>query len=444
MVSPSIKTMLGIDPEELIGKKTTEFYSNPKSRTVLLDALYKKGYVENFETKLIHKEGRIVEVSADIKFLYNDKNEPVGLCGMVKDITELKRIEQTARHYLRAIEQSNEIIVITDKEGVIKFANNKTESVTGYSIHELMGQTPRLFKSGILSNNFYKKVWDDLLSGKIVENIFPNRTKSGRMYYEEKVITPIRGEDGEINLFISTGRDITDKIKARRRIELLNHNSRLKEAESNKDIILSFIHGQEEERKRVSTEIHDGLCQILSIAKMSLNSKTSANRKSSASSDLNELIESSIIEAKRIANNLSPAVLSDFGLAAGLKKLIHLNSANTRIKIHARVPETILRLSNTCELALFRIAQEAIANSIKHSGCTTIIVRLYFTSNSIILNIIDNGKGLKKNKDNRHYYGLGMGNMSQRSKIIGAELKVNSKANKYTSIHIKLNLTTSL
>jgi PAS domain S-box-containing protein len=443
LISPSVKHILGYEPEYLIGKKTTEFYGNVEDRNKLNTFLAEKGYVNGFEGQLKRSDGTIIDVSGDIKYLRNDKGEPTGICGIVRDISDLKKSESNARNYLRAIEQSNEIIVITDERGTIQFANTKTEQITGYSAKELMGQTPRLFKSGILSNTFYSRIWDQLLQGHVVESIFPNRTKSGRIYYEEKVITPIRNREGKINLFISTGRDITDKIKTRRRMELLNHNSKLKETEANKNIILSFIQGQEEERKRVSTEIHDGLCQMLSIAKMSLSQK-GTRKKDLASSNLNELIDASIIEAKRIANNLSPAVLTDFGLASGIKKLVQISGLNTKIKIISRIPDVILRLPMDAELALFRISQEAIANSIKHSGCKYIMIRLYFSDEYIILNIIDNGKGFKKKTIYTPGSGLGMSNMKQRSKIIGATITVNSKTNKYTSITVKYRLTPAL
>jgi PAS domain S-box-containing protein len=441
MISPSVEKFSGYTPESMLGKKTSDFYFDENDRERLMAILTTKGYANEFETRVKHLNGSIIDVSADIKYLENEEGEITGICGNIKDITHIKKTEQQAYNYLKAIEQSHEIIYITDSSGIIQFANNKTAEVSGYSVHELLGQSPRLLRSGLIHRSFFKKMWEDLQNGRVVETTFPNRKKNGRIYYQETIISPIRNKAGKISLFVCTGKDITDKIKARRKIELLNHNQKVRETESNKNIISSFIQGQEEERRRVSNEIHDGLCQMLSMAKTSLINGKDRN-KSTNKSNFDELLDASIIEAKRISNNLSPAVLTDFGLTAGLKKLIHVNNANTAKTIHTRIAGSILRLSSQQELALFRIAQEAISNSIKHSNCSAIYVRLYIHDKHLILNLLDNGKGFTLDRTRINSSGLGLGNIKQRAGLIGAELNIKSKPGKYSSIHVKIKTNT--
>lgn len=150
------------------------------------------------------------------------------------------------------------------------------------------------------------------------------------------------------------------------------------------------------------------------------------------------LIELSLVEAKRISNNLSPAVLNDFGLLAGLKKIVQIVSIDDNIKIHLRISDTIERLPKEIEWALFRITQEALTNAIKHSKCNQFYILFYRSNDSFILKCIDNGRGIRNdNKNNPQLRGYGLNNIFERAKLIGAAVEIKSKKDKYTSINIR-------
>ncbi|MGB9873595.1 MAG: PAS domain S-box protein, partial [Hydrogenobacter sp.] len=109
----------------------------------------------------------------------------------------------------RAIEQSDEWTLITDIEGKILYVNPAVERISGYSREELIGKTPRVFKSGFHGREFYKKLWDTILSGEEFHEIFINRRKDGSLFYLDQIITPIKDDAGRITNFVSTARDIT-------------------------------------------------------------------------------------------------------------------------------------------------------------------------------------------------------------------------------------------
>ena len=115
--------------------------------------------------------------------------------------------------FTRVIEQSAELVMITNAEGVIEYVNRSFELATGFSREEVTGQTPRILKSGLQDNAFYSRLWKALLEGQTFSEVIVNRRKDGGLYYEEKVITPLQDpETGETTHFISTGRDITPQV----------------------------------------------------------------------------------------------------------------------------------------------------------------------------------------------------------------------------------------
>jgi two-component system cell cycle sensor histidine kinase/response regulator CckA len=126
-----------------------------------------------------------------------------------------QKTEDTLRKLWRAVEQSADLVMITDREGIIEYVNPAFEALTGYSPGELMGQTPRVLKSGQQTSELYKDLWETVLSGAVFRCTMVNRKKNGDVFVAEKTITPLRDNEGRITHFISNDRDITD----RRRLE---------------------------------------------------------------------------------------------------------------------------------------------------------------------------------------------------------------------------------
>src|SRR6476620_10539148 len=123
--------------------------------------------------------------------------------------------QDTLRKLWQAIEQSADLVLITDGAGVIEYVNPAFEALTGYSREEAIGQNPRLLKSGQQSEELYRELWATIMSGNVFRGILANRKKSGEIFYAEKSITPVRDSEGKITHFISNDRDITE----RRRLE---------------------------------------------------------------------------------------------------------------------------------------------------------------------------------------------------------------------------------
>jgi two-component system, cell cycle sensor histidine kinase and response regulator CckA len=127
-------------------------------------------------------------------------------------IADEKRRTQELRRLSTAIEQSPEVIVITDTHGVIEYANPAFERSTGYACAEAIGQKPSLIKSGKHSRAFYDEIWATLGSGKIWQGRITNKRKDGSLYTEEAVISPVKSPAGTITNYVAVKRDITQEL----------------------------------------------------------------------------------------------------------------------------------------------------------------------------------------------------------------------------------------
>ncbi len=140
------------------------------------------------------------------------------------DVTERQQARAEMSKLSRAVEQTADAIFITDARGVIEYVNPAFEMTTGYTRQEALGQTPRLFKSGRHDKSFYEDMWKTLLSGEVFRDVMVNRRKDGTLYYEEKSITPLLDEQGNITHFVSTGKDITERMQAEERLHHLAYH----------------------------------------------------------------------------------------------------------------------------------------------------------------------------------------------------------------------------
>jgi diguanylate cyclase (GGDEF)-like protein/PAS domain S-box-containing protein len=128
--------------------------------------------------------------------------------------TGRKKEEEKSRILSSVVEQTDDSVLITDREGVIEYVNPAFEKRTGFSKEEALGQTPRIVKSGEQGATFYQQLWETISTGRVFRGVLINRRKDGSLYYEEKTITPLKDGNGTITHYVSTGKDITPRMRA--------------------------------------------------------------------------------------------------------------------------------------------------------------------------------------------------------------------------------------
>ena len=148
----------------------------------------------------------------------DENNETKGLVVNARDITDRKRSEEQIRKLSTAVEQSPNIVVITDTEGNIEYVNPKFTKLTGYTSEEVIGNNPSILKSGKTPPEVYKELWKTIKSGKAWNGELYNKKKNGELFTESAYIFPLKDDEGVITHFIAAKEDITMRKQAERRL----------------------------------------------------------------------------------------------------------------------------------------------------------------------------------------------------------------------------------
>jgi len=202
--------VLGYSREELtkLGLYGVD-YNLSKNDIEKLAERMKKEKKQFFHTVHTTKEG--IKIPVEINSSLIKYRGQTAILSVARDISDRLKIEDELRLLSRSVEQSPASTVITDVEGRIEYVNSTFTKITGYSFDEVKGSTPRIFKSGEQSTEFYEELWGTLLSGQEWHGELINRKKSGEEFWEDISISPIMNNKGEITHFVSVREDITKK-----------------------------------------------------------------------------------------------------------------------------------------------------------------------------------------------------------------------------------------
>ncbi|MEL7428580.1 MAG: cache domain-containing protein [Pseudomonadota bacterium] len=207
-----------------------------------------------------------------------------------------------------------------------------------------------------------------------------------------------------------------------------------------KELASEIVDAQENERKRVSTELHDGISQLLVSAQYSLdlaneNAKRSAKVREPIQKSM-KAISTAISEIRRISMALRPSILDDMGLASAIKSLGDDFEAQTGISTVTEVENIGLRLDDRQKTTLYRVAQEALANVAKHANATETRLTLQKVRNGVQLVISDNGTGLSTNSLKTARQGMGFRNIRERVESHNGRFSANSSGKTGTQLDI--------
>ncbi|MEI6135564.1 MAG: PAS domain S-box protein, partial [Desulfomonile sp.] len=191
-----------------------EFYT-PPYRPILKEAVVntiEQGEPFAIEAEVITTTGKHLWTEVRGLMRVEDGEEPQ-VIGSFQDITERKLAESDLRRLSTAIEQAAEAVIITDARGVIQYVNHAQEILSGYGIHELVGQMPNVLNSDFHEANFHEQIWDTIGVGKAWSGRFINRKKDGNEYHQDATISPIFDKSGNLTNFIVVQHDVTKQVE---------------------------------------------------------------------------------------------------------------------------------------------------------------------------------------------------------------------------------------
>ena len=345
-------------------------------------------------------------------------NEVSGYLFTLHDITDLKHAEEllelSDKKYKDVINTIEEGIIQVNQMNEITFFNNKTCEILELSREKIA------FKN--INSVFNRK-------------IIPVEGYEQLNVTETTYITP----KGEIKWFLLN----IKPLEAYKDGYLISVSDITQLKEKEFEILNSIYETQERERKRIAEELHDGLAQTLAAANMYLNA---LNDKIATCDDLDEntitnfnetrkILKQSLQETREISHDLMPIAISEYGLRKSINDLVSkINKVNEDIEIIFYSNFKERRINKDIELALYRITQEIINNTIKHANATNLEINLYYKNGYTILISKDNGIGFNANE--KKGSGLGIANFENRVTAFNGKMKIKSRIGEGTKIYI--------
>jgi PAS domain S-box-containing protein len=230
---------------------------------------------------------------------------------VLRDVTEARRQEEKVRLLTRAIEQSEQTVMITDVRGRIEYVNPYFTKLTGYSAGEALGRNPRLLKSGRHPLRFYAEMWAELTAGKTWRGMLRNRKKNGEHYWEQVIISPVVDEPGRITHFVAVKSNMTELKRAERVLRETNIqlDEALARAEAATQAKSAFL-------ANMSHEIRTSLNGVIGMAGLLLTTDLDPTQRRFAETLrssgetllglINDILDFSKIEAGRMELELAP------------------------------------------------------------------------------------------------------------------------------------------
>ncbi len=212
-VNPFLMQLLGYSYDEFCGKYIWEIgaFKDIAASKDAFNLLQDNEYIRYEDLPLETKNGQSIAVEFVSNVYLVDRSKVIQ-CN-IRDITAHKRAKAERLRLMAAIEQVGEAIVMTDAQGIIQYVNPAFKQMTGYRGREVVGQNPRILKSGKQDELFYRNLWETISSGKSWAGRMVNKRKDGSFYTEDATISPVRDASGQITNYVSVQRDISDHLQ---------------------------------------------------------------------------------------------------------------------------------------------------------------------------------------------------------------------------------------
>lgn len=394
-----------------------------------------KNPTENFslEVQVMNHQGNYRWIMFRGKVLeLDEKGNPYKMMGTVTDLSAHKVLQKELTIYEEMIKQNQSAILFTSINGGIQFANNIAAELFHYKQHEIIEQNislllPEHWQGRLLYDNF-RGVQDFI-------------TKSNQKITTQVVTSLIRQDDEAIG-FVLNIMDITERKRLEDKVSALTMAKLTSELEIQQQQKQMIINVQEQEKEYIARELHDGVGQWLSLIKLQMEQLEGELPEATHQKckNLVDMIQQVSTDIKNLTNDLMPLSIRNLGLESGMATLLERYKAvlGKKISFTCKIQLGGFEPNQNVSTHIYRIAQEAVSNSIKYSNADAISLILVKLKNSINLMIEDNGKGfvIEDQATKKNSYGLKT--MMERAKLINGKLLINSSLDAGTTISVTI------
>lgn len=332
-----------------------------------------------------------------------------------------KSMRESEEKFRNVFNISSDAIFIVDYNLRFLEANHTAVNIFGYSKMELQ----RMKAKNIILHKYIDTIDEDSLP-KLKGAIYDYAVSKDGKIIPAEIISKTVNYNGSDAIMIIV-RDITTH------------------SQSEGKIVRAVIEAEEKEKKRFAKDLHDGLGPLLSSLKLYLKVLSKNNKPEKTAqilSKTNEVIDEAIASIKEISNNISPHVLTNFGLSAAIKSFCNRINLTKTLEISFNTNLQNKRLENHIEVIIFRVVEELIHNTIKHASAKNIEINLSLTNDDkLALIYIDDGVGFDmENALNKQHTSMGLSNIFNRIESIRGKYKINTAKGKGLKVFIEVEL----
>jgi PAS domain S-box-containing protein len=421
--------MFGFTAEEiqkLLAKEKTVLPQGTEEQRELHERIMNGESIKNLEMVRPTKDGRLLDIELNAFAIRDATGTIVGYSAIARDITERKQAEIALNRLAAIVEYSSDAIIGKDLNSMVTSWNKGAEKIFGYTSEEMVGSSVmRLIPED-------RRRDEGLILGKIrcgetLEHFETVRkTKEGRLIDVSVTVSPIKDSSGRIIGASKIARDITDVKRAKEMamhlVAVMASNLKLemeitRREEVEKELIKSeqhqkqlqqrmkalankLLHIQEEERLRISRELHDQVVQTL----IGINIRLVIMSAQAAGLDpdfqrqlilTQQLVKNSVDNVHQVARDLRDTALDDLGLTRSLNGFLKSFREETGIRADLTVFDGVDKLDDNILTTLYRITLEALHNVAKHSKADAVEIQIDELTDQVCLTIRDNGQGLQ-------------------------------------------------
>lgn len=386
------------------------------------------------------------QAEADLKQVNEGLEETVALRtrelagvneALVSEITERMQTEQAFRlsegRLAGILDIAEDAIIVIDQDRSIVLFNQGATKLFGYDPDEVLGQSINRLLPDRFRADHNRHIENFALSPEPARRMAQQREvfglkKDGTEFPAEASISKL--VIGEKTTFTVIVRDISDRLRSERQLHSLT--SRLMTA-------------QEEERRRIARELHDDINQRLALLAIDMGNMEAVpgvmtDQAKQTVQSLAQRLATISDDVRRMAYQFHPSILDDLGLSAALSHMVNEWSASTGIKTVIVQQEIADPLPRTIASCLYRIAQESLANVMKHAKATRVELELTCDGHEITLSIRDRGIGFDLEAVQAQHLGLGLVNMRERVRSVRGRLDIQSEPGRGTHITVQIPL----
>lgn len=358
-----------------------------------------------------------------------------------------EELERSEERYRALMEGARDLVFVLDAGGRFLYVNPRCRDMLGYEPEEMLGRYFGEFVTGESWARTISALRKAVSSGdRFLDYQWVISRRDGKLLTLEVRASVVLSK-GEVLRHQGIARDVSE-VRALHE-ELARRDRELGVTRSNEERMRGYLRvatlAQEEERARIARELHDGPVQYLVALRRQLDlleRLQARQERQDVLKEMDELVDRAIQDLREFSRNLRPPILDDFGLGYAVEWLadqVQRSGIETSVSVEGK-PR---RLDREIEVACFRIAQEALANCMKHAKASKIEVKLFFGEDAVEIRVNDNGRGFE-------YPGsltslaragqMGLVGMFERAELLGGSVSIRSEPAKGTSVLAKIPL----